>query len=120
MRSRGGSRSSSDALRSIGRVVSNLAWFYDVIHSSPQFVDVVQNVKKCQPLTLETVLGSSLPSILEQLPSQIDWQRQCRLDVTDDIIDRVVGSEGIATREAVGAVPNAVGADDDRAECHPL
>jgi hypothetical protein len=80
----------------------------------------VQDVKKCLPLTLETVLGSGSLSILKQLPSLVGWERQCRLDVTHDVIDRVVGSEAIVPREAVGAVPNAIGADDDRAERHPL
>jgi hypothetical protein len=80
----------------------------------------VQNIKKCLPLTLETVLGSGLPSIFKQLTSLSGWQRQSRLDVTDDVIDRVIGSEGIVTREAVGAVPDAIGADDDGSQRHPF
>jgi hypothetical protein len=80
----------------------------------------VQNVKKCLPLALETVLGSGLLSILEELTSLIGWQRQCRLDVANDVIDRVVGAEGVVTREAVGAIPDAIGADDDGAERHAL
>ena len=61
----------------------------------------MQNVEKCLPLTLKTVLGSGLLSILEELTSLIGWQRQSRLDVADDVVDRVGGAEGIVTREAV-------------------
>jgi hypothetical protein len=66
------------------------------------------------------VLGSGLSSILKELPSLVGWERQCRLSVADDVIDRVVGSEGIVTREAVGAVPYAIGADDDGPKRHPF
>jgi len=47
------------------------------------------------------VLGSGLLSILEELTSLIGWQRQSRLDVADDVVDRVGGAEGIVIREAV-------------------
>ena len=66
------------------------------------------------------MLGGGLPGMREELIGPIGGERQRRLDITDDVIDRVVGAKGIVPREAVGAVSDAIGADDDGAERHPF